>query len=438
MYRLSGGKINIKSCLVIMAVILGVAICGMQQDTTASISCAESIDDECTKDKSIDNKTMSVTDLAKVSVTDGDLQLYAKNAVLIDGETGDTLYEKNADEHRPNASTTKILTCILALECGDLRDMVAVSSYAAKQPEVRLGAREGESYTLEDMIYAMMLESYNDAAVIIAEHIGGSVEAFADMMNRKAREIGCHSTYFITPNGLDAQDDSGVHGTSAGDLARIMRYCILVSPERDMFLKITRSSSHTFAEKGGGRTFSCVNHNAFLNMSSEALSGKTGFTCDAGYCYVGAANKNGHTYIWSLLGCGWPGNKTYKWKDSKTLLSYVGEHAEYSELNAPESPNITVNYSSKSAKPGNICTKCNLSGIVAGSGDTEGKDDDIRYVYSVADSVKAPVYSGEVVGSLLVYRGSELIDIVPVTAAEKKTDVCFMDEILKVFRRAAM
>ena len=97
---------------------------------------------------------------------------------------------------------------------------------------------------------------------------------------------------------------------------------------------------------------------------------------------MGAANKNGHTYIWSLLGCGWPGNKTYKWKDSKTLLSYAGEHAQYTELSAPESPNVTVNYSSKSAKPGNICTKCNLSGIVAEAGDTEGKVDDIRYVYN--------------------------------------------------------
>lgn len=419
MYRLSGGKINIKSCIMIMAVTLGMIMCGMRQDS-----------------KTVNSAEYKIK-LAEASVTDGDIQLYAKNAVLIDGETGDILYSKNADEHRPNASTTKILTCILALECGNLGDTVSVSSYAAKQPEVRLGAHEGENYTLEDMLYAMMLESYNDSAVIIAEHIGGSVEKFADMMNRKAKEIGCHFTYFITPNGLDAQDDSGVHGTSAGDLARIMRYCILVSPERDMFLKITQSPSHTFAEESGGRTFSCVNHNAFLNMSSEALSGKTGFTCDAGYCYVGAANKDGHTYIWSLLGCGWPGNKTYKWKDSKTLLSYAGEHAEYIELKAPKSPDVTVNYSSKSAKTEGICTKCNLSGITAEAGDT-GNNNDIRYVYSVADSVKAPVYTGEVVGSLLVYRGKELIDIVPVTAAEKKSDICFMDEILKVFRRAAM
>ena len=106
------------------------------------------------------------------------------------GETGDILYDKCSDEHRPNASTTKILTCILAIECGNLADDVTASSYASKMPEVRLGVRDGEKYTLEDMLYAMMLESYNDAAVVIAEHIGGSVQHFAEMMNAKAEEIG--------------------------------------------------------------------------------------------------------------------------------------------------------------------------------------------------------------------------------------------------------
>ena len=103
-----------------------------------------------------------------------DVQLFARNAILLDGETGDILYDKCSDEHRPNASTTKILTCILAIECGNLADDVTASSYASKMPEVRLGVRDGEKYTLEDMLYAMMLESYNDAAVVIAEHIGGS------------------------------------------------------------------------------------------------------------------------------------------------------------------------------------------------------------------------------------------------------------------------
>ena len=272
-----------------------------------------------------------------------DVQLFARNAILLDGETGDILYDKCSDEHRPNASTTKILTCILAIECGNLADDVTASSYASKMPEVRLGVRDGEKYTLEDMLYAMMLESYNDAAVVIAEHIGGSVQHFAEMMNAKAEEIGCHSTYFITPNGLDAQDENGVHGTSAEDLVRIMRYCILISPQKDEFLKITRTKSYTFTDNTGNRTFACINHNAFLDMMPCALSGKTGFTCDAGYCYIGAAEVEGHTYIWALLGCGWPNNKTYKWKDAMKLLEYgkANFHKE-TYWQEPEIPAIPV------------------------------------------------------------------------------------------------
>lgn len=290
-----------------------------------------------------------------------DLSLYAENAVLIDGETGDILYEKNGSVHHPNASTTKILTCIIALECGDLADTVIASSYAAKMPEVRLGVREGEIFNLEDMLYAMMLESYNDAAVVIAEHIGGDVQHFADMMNSKAKEIGCRTTYFITPNGLDAQDEGGIHGTSAEDLARIMRYCIITSPKSDLFLEITRTRFYTFSDSSGARSFACSNHNAFLDMADEALSGKTGFTCDAGYCYIGAAEYDGHTYIWALLGCGWPNNKTYKWKDSRTLLAYAEKNASYTEIAAPKAPDLNVIFSSKSAGTARCPSVCDMN-----------------------------------------------------------------------------
>lgn len=299
-------------------------------------------------------------------------------------------------------------------------------------PEVRLGVRDGEKYTLEDMLYAMMLESYNDAAVVIAEHIGGSVQHFAEMMNAKAEEIGCHSTYFITPNGLDAQDENGVHGTSAEDLVRIMRYCILISPQKDEFLKITRTKSYTFTDNTGNRTFACINHNAFLDMMPCALSGKTGFTCDAGYCYIGAAEVEGHTYIWALLGCGWPNNKTYKWKDSRALVAFAQEHTIYTELKAPASPDIRITYSSGSSADGSTATKCRLNRTVTAS---EGS---IQYVYKVADTLKAPVHKGAVAGSLEVYLDDELIDVENVIVSEEIADVTFKDEIIKVLYRAAM
>ena len=128
--------------------------------------------------------------------------LYALSAVLMDGDSGRVLYEKEGETPRPNASTTKVLTCILALENGQGDDYVQVSSRAASQPEVRLGIREGEQYYLEDLLYSLMLQSHNDTAVAIAERIGGSTEGFAAMMNQKAEELGCTDTHFVTPNGL--------------------------------------------------------------------------------------------------------------------------------------------------------------------------------------------------------------------------------------------
>ena len=133
-------------------------------------------------------------------------KLYAKAAVLMDADTGRVLYGRAPDEALPMASTTKIMTLILALEYGNPDDVVTVSSYAAKMPEVRLGLHAGDRYVLQDLLYSMMLESHNDSACAVAEQVGGSVEAFAQMMNRKAAEIGLHDTYFITPNGLDAED----------------------------------------------------------------------------------------------------------------------------------------------------------------------------------------------------------------------------------------
>ena len=178
---------------------------------------------------------------------------------------------------------------------------------------------------IRDRLYSLMLESHNDSAAIIAEHVGNclagggkrsadnseeeSKEAilrFAGLMNAKAEEIGCADTFFVTPNGLDAiltyQDDSGnevqrQHSTTASDLARIMSYCIMDSPKKEEFLTITRTPAYSFSDyklgedgqwAAGGRQFSCSNHDAFLNMMEGALSGKTGFTGKAGYCYVGA------------------------------------------------------------------------------------------------------------------------------------------------------
>lgn len=249
-------------------------------------------------------------------------QLYARCAVLMDAGTGRILFAKHGDEKAPMASTTKIMTCILALENGEMDDKVKISENAQRQPEVKLGMKEGDEFLLKDLLYSMMLESHNDSAVAVAEHIGGSVEAFAELMNEKAQKIGCTSTYFITPNGLDASDETGIHHTTAADLAKILRYCIMESPAREEYLRITQEASWSFSDCKGTKSYSCTNHNSFLRMMDGALTGKTGYTNDAGYCYAGALEDDGRTFIVTLLACGWPNNKGYKWSDTRMLMEY--------------------------------------------------------------------------------------------------------------------
>ena len=264
-----------------------------------------------------------------VQADGADLKLYAKAAVLMDADSGRVLYERSGDEQLAMASTTKIMTLIVTLENASLDDTVEVSSYAASMPQVRLGMRNGEQYRLRDLVLSLMLESHNDSAVVIAEHVGGSVEQFAALMNQKAAEIGCENTYYITPNGLDAVRGGKFHSTTARDLALVMSYCVAKSPQKETFLEITRTPDHSFTDLSGKRSFSCVNHNAFLGMMTGALSGKTGFTNKAGYCYVGALRRDGKTFVVALLACGWPSHKTYKWSDTRTLMEYGLAHYDY-------------------------------------------------------------------------------------------------------------
>lgn len=343
--------------------------------------------------------------------------LYALSAVLMDGESGRILYEKDGETPRPNASTTKVMTCILALENGAGDDYVMVSDKAAAQPDVQLGMREGEQYYLEDLLYSLMLMSHNDTAVAIAEHIGGSTEGFAGMMNEKAKEIGCTDTYFITPNGLDAEDEKGVHHTTARDLALIMRYAI----RSETFLKITQTREYSFTDLDEKREFSVHNTNALLTMTDGVLSGKTGFTGDAGYCYVCACEKDEKTFVVSLLGCGWPNNKGYKWKDSVKLLDYGEDNFDYEkfwkELKFPEVP--VKDGVEKNSTFGDTAV---VSGIPSVSEKEKNKKilmkkgEKISCRLEMPEKLQAPVKKGNRIGTLIYSLGEEELASYPVLA----------------------
>lgn len=357
-------------------------------------------------------------------------RLYARSAVLMDADSGRILFAKNGQEQRAMASTTKIMTFILALENGDLSDEVAVSAEAASQPAVRLGMREGQRFYLKDLLYSLMLESHNDSAVAVAEHIGGSVEGFASMMNKKAMELGCGDTYFITPNGLDAEDKTGVHHTTAEDLARIMKYCIMDSEKRDAFLEITRTESYTFSDCEGNGSYSCSNHNSFLHMMEGALSGKTGFTAEAGYCYVGALRQDDRTFIVALLACGWPNNKGYKWSDTRKLMEYALENYHYREIGAePEQISLKVENGASDGFPSAAPARLEMAAESAPFRVLLKSGEDVTVEYDVPESVAAPVEEGETLGKIVYRLEGETIREYPVTAAEsvrgRDFSICF-------------
>ena len=365
--------------------------------------------------------------------------LYAQAAVLMDAESGRILFEKNGQEVLAMASTTKIMTCILALEKGNLEDVVKVSELAASQPKVHLGMRAGEQFKLKDLLYSLMLESHNDSAVAIAEHVSGSVEEFAKLMNAKAKELGCKNTYFITPNGLDETDEKGMHATTASELAQIMSYCIMASPKKEEFLSITSMPSHSFTNVEGSRTFGCSNHNSFLNMMEGAISGKTGFTGKAGYCYVGALERDGRTFVVALLACGWPNNKNYKWKDTVKLMEYALENYTYRDLDQDvELPLVVVE--GGVPESGRLFDEAHVK-LKVDYGDEVAqvllrKDEEVVASVEMEENVLAPVEAGQEVGKVVYYLDDEKIIEYPVVvvADVKQRDVSWVfNKILQIY-----
>ena len=330
--------------------------------------------------------------------------LYARSAVLMDADTGRILFEKNGSEQMPMASTTKIMTLLVTLENADLEGTVQVSAYAASMPKVRLNLQEGETYRLKDLCYSLMLESHNDSAVAIAEHVGGSVEGFASMMNQKARDLGCYHSYFITPNGLDAEDEYGKHSITAKDLARIMRCCM----QNEEFLSITRQPSWSFSRLDGSRSFTVNNKNAFLNMMEGALTGKTGFTNGAGYCYVGALEREGKRLIAVVLACGWPNNITWKWSDTKKLMSYGIENFHKKTVGEEKLELEPVRILDGQTASVRASADVRTEQVLLKEGDTFQMD------VLKPDALPAPVQKGELVGTVIYYLNGEIFDLFPI------------------------
>ena len=244
-----------------------------------------------------------------------DQDLTARAAVLMDAVTGKILYQKDANLRLPPASTTKVVTTILTLESSrNLKQTLKVSKEATRVPASKLYLRPGQSISVEELLYGIMLASANDAAMVLAEGIGGSVEQFTEMMTKKAHQIGATRSNFTNPHGLTAPD----HYSTAKDLAIVFRYAM----KNEIFREIVQtkfSSVKTTAvvrKKVVPRRISVRNHNRLLWNFDGALGGKTGYTHAAQKCFVGAVQRNGATLIVAILGA------RDLWNDTKRLLEY--------------------------------------------------------------------------------------------------------------------
>ena len=238
-----------------------------------------------------------------------DITIYSPSCVLMEANSGKILYEKNSNQVRYPASTTKIMTAILVLENCELTDVATVSRNAIHSipPDyVLCNIKEGEELTIEQLLNVLLIPSANDAAVVLAEHISGSVSKFSDLMNEKAKEIGCKNTHFVNPNGIHNKN----HVSTAYDLALIGRYAM----KNDTFRRIVKKTQYTLPATNKysktDRTFKTTNDLLIKNTSKsksnyyypDAIGVKTGYTGDAGNCLVASAKRDNMEVISVVLG----------------------------------------------------------------------------------------------------------------------------------------
>lgn len=233
-----------------------------------------------------------------------DISVSAESAVLINAENGEIYFSKDSEKRLPMASTTKIMTALVALENAEISDTVSIDKRAVGVEGSSVYLTDGELLTLCDLLYAVLLASANDAAAAVAIEVGGSIEGFADMMNAKARELGLENTHFDNPHGLDSEN----HYTTALDLARITAEAL----KNETFAKIASTYKYSFDSENGTRVL--INHNKLLRSYEGCIGVKTGFTKRSGRCLVSAAERDGLRLIAVTI------NAPDDWNDHRKML----------------------------------------------------------------------------------------------------------------------
>lgn len=327
----------------------------------------------------------------------GTPQVQARAAVLMDAETGQVLFAKNAHKPLPPASITKVMTALVVLERCDLDAVVKASPRAVNTKPSSMNLRVGEAVKVRDLLYALMLRSANDAAVALAEHTTGSVEAFAQLMNENAKELGAKRTHFVNPHGLHDPR----HLSTAYDLACITRHAM----ENETFRTIVKTPYYIVERSINQDDLWMVNKMKFLQQYADAEGVKTGYTNPAGFCFAGAASRNGRRLITVVL------NSPQREADTIALMEHGFNDWERREL--PEGLSV-----GEVAVEDGVATHAPLRLAKA-----------LRWVVPKAQRahdhwivetqpLRAPVQVGAHAGWLVVYRDEKPFLRAPVVVAE--------------------
>lgn len=321
----------------------------------------------------------------------GEINLNAKSAIVFDRTYKKVLYSKNIHEKLPNASTTKVLTAIVAYENADMNDMVTVSKKAASTTGSRVGLRTGDKVLLGDLMKGLLICSGNDAAVAIAEHVAGTEEEFCEMLNEKAKEIGANDTNFVTPHGLDREE----HYSTAYDLALISDYALSIP----YIANIVSRRNESIKINGNYKNLNTTNE--MLSTYNGANGVKTGYTGNAGRCLITSATRDNWQLICVVLGCD---TKNFRTNDSIKLLNYCFENYEFYDIASLVEKNYKI-YVEKSQN-GIYTVNFNEEYVMPMlKEEIEG----LRVEYSVTNNFIAPLKSGVKIGDISIYCKDELL-----------------------------
>ncbi len=355
-----------------------------------------------------------------------ELQVGGKSAVLMDLATGTVLYAQNANEPLAPASVTKVMTMLLvmeAIDAGKIRweDPVTTSEAAAAKGGSQIYLKVGETMTVTDMLKSVAVSSANDCACALAEHIAGSEEAFVQQMNRRAQELGMENTHFVNCTGLDDSEEARQHRTSAMDIARMSRQLLKYHPDIQKFTTIWMDTVRDGA-------FGLSNTNKLIRFYDGATGLKTGFTSGAGYCLSASAQREGLGLIAVVMGAE---SSKIRFQSCKTMLDHGFANYALIRPDLCDVGQVPVvlgkenAVSPKMAQDGTLLIdKAQRSTVVT----------DVR----LEDSVTAPVRPGQPLGTLTLRAGDQILQQIPLVAAEGVERLGFWDLFTAVLRRAAM